>query len=113
MKWRELIALNQLPNVGLAYRSSFNNGSTENAALVFHYQDKVYAYLNQCPHLGLELDWLPGEVFDLENANLMCATHGARFDPQSGLCISGPCVGQTMVALKLKILDGVVYVQEP
>jgi nitrite reductase/ring-hydroxylating ferredoxin subunit len=41
----------------------------------------------------MELDWKPGEFFDSSQLYLICATHGALFDPASGACLGGPCNG--------------------
>jgi len=40
-----------------------------------------------------ELDWQPGEFFDIAGVYLVCSTHGAIFEPNSGLCVAGPCRG--------------------
>jgi nitrite reductase/ring-hydroxylating ferredoxin subunit len=42
----------------------------------------------------MELDWQPGQFFDDEGRWLTCATHGALYDPASGSCAGGPCVGR-------------------
>ena len=53
-------------------------------------------FLNRCPHRGIELDWVPGLFTAIDGHHLQCATHGALFDPDTGLCISGPCSGQSL-----------------
>ena len=63
------------------------------------------AFLNHCPHLGLELNWQPGQFMDVDRCFIQCATHGALFNPDSGLCIAGPCQGDRLQALELKV-DG-------
>ena len=40
---------------------------------------------------SVELDWVEGEFFDADGQYLVCATHGARYDPVSGRCAGGPC----------------------
>ena len=52
---------------------------------------EIRAYRNECPHTGSPLDWLPGRFFSEDGRTLVCATHGARFDPMTGACLSGPC----------------------
>jgi nitrite reductase/ring-hydroxylating ferredoxin subunit len=52
---------------------------------------EIRAYHNACPHTGSPLDWLPGRFFSDDGRALVCATHGARFDPLTGACLSGPC----------------------
>jgi len=62
-------------------------------AFVVLYDGTLHAYVNICPHRGTPLDWQPGEVFDESGLYLICATHGALFEPESGRCIAGPCQG--------------------
>jgi nitrite reductase/ring-hydroxylating ferredoxin subunit len=60
---------------------------------VVRYGGKVYAYLNRCAHVPVELDWFKGEFFESGKNYLMCATHGAIYVPDSGICAGGPCRG--------------------
>ena len=57
---------------------------------------KPVLFLNRCPHRGTELDWTPGVLLAVDGYHIQCATHGALFDPESGNCISGPCMGQAL-----------------
>jgi nitrite reductase/ring-hydroxylating ferredoxin subunit len=41
----------------------------------------------------MEMDYQPNQFFDLTGHWLMCATHGAMYAPQTGLCRYGPCRG--------------------
>lgn len=60
-------------------------------AFAVRYQGKVYAYLNRCSHVPMEMDYQPNQFFDLTGHWLMCATHGAMYSPQTGQCRMGPC----------------------
>ena len=64
----------------------------------------VYAYVNSCPHRGTELDWQPGEVFEETGLYLMCATHGALFEPRNGLCVAGPCHGARLQSVAINVV---------
>jgi len=55
------------------------------------FQSKLRAWRNHCPHAGSPLDWIPGQFFNNDGEQLICHTHGARFEPLSGACVSGPC----------------------
>lgn len=72
----------------------------------------VHAYVNRCPHMGTELDWQPGELFDESGAYLVCSTHGALFEPQTGRCVAGPCRGQSLQRIAVIERDGKVAVVE-
>ena len=53
-------------------------------ALLINYQGAYFAYVNRCPHTGITLDWVNNQFFSSDNRYLMCATHGAVFEPPSG-----------------------------
>ena len=82
------------------------------AAFAVRYGGRVYGYVNRCAHVPLELDWLPGRFFDLSGHYLICAAHGARYEPHSGRCVAGPCRGARLVPLALVERDGKVYLKE-
>lgn len=83
----------------------------EQAAFVVRYQGRVHAYLNRCAHRPVELDWLPGQFFDADQRYLICATHGALFEPADGYCVAGPCHGGGLVPLTVFEQDGQVFWQ--
>jgi nitrite reductase/ring-hydroxylating ferredoxin subunit len=55
---------------------------------------QIYVYSNQCPHLGVELNWQEDQFLDMDGALIQCATHGALFIIESGECVAGPCLGK-------------------
>ena len=57
---------------------------------------QVFGYQNVCPHTGTSLDWMPHRFLDVDQTLIICATHGALFEIDSGLCVSGPCLGETL-----------------
>jgi nitrite reductase/ring-hydroxylating ferredoxin subunit len=69
----------------------------------------VHGYVNRCPHLGTELDWQPGEFFDVAGLYLVCSTHGAIFEPRTGLCVAGPCRGASLEPLAVREQGGQVF----
>ena len=72
---------------------------------------QVYAYVNRCPHNGSRLDWVPGELFDESGEHLICATHGAIFEPETGKCVGGPCINQTLIPLAVKLEQQDIHVE--
>ncbi len=63
----------------------------------------VFAYRNCCPHTGGPLDWVPNRFLNLEGDLIQCATHAALFRIEDGLCIAGPCVGQSLSAVNVSV----------
>ena len=66
---------------------------------VVPYQGKLYAYVNQCAHVPVELDWNEGDFFTAQKDYLICATHGAHYQPDTGYCVMGPCKGKQLKAI--------------
>ncbi len=70
--------------------------------------NSVQAWLNICPHAGRRMDYAPG-LFLIKGDKLTCAVHGATFAlRENGLCVQGPCRGQSLMAVPVKVENGVV-----
>lgn len=78
-------------------------------AFAVRYQGVALAYLNRCAHLPAQMDWQPGQFWDLEQRYIVCAMHGALYDPPNGRCVLGPCRGAHLTAISLKEQGGQVY----
>lgn len=82
-------------------------------AFVLRIDQVPRAYLNRCSHRPVELDWLPGRFLDDEARFIVCATHGALYDPSTGACRGGPCGRSGLVALPSREAQGRVWVRAP
>jgi nitrite reductase/ring-hydroxylating ferredoxin subunit len=98
---------------GTSKKFTLRRGSRELEALLVNYQGNLFAYVNRCPHTGITLDWVNNQFFSVDSRYLMCATHGAVFEPPSGECIWGPCVGLALQSVPIEIEDGQVYARLP
>jgi nitrite reductase/ring-hydroxylating ferredoxin subunit len=74
------------------------------------------AYENNCPHQGGPLNASPGGRFfsinqkrevsrNRDQGLLVCSRHGARFRPDDGLCVRGPCAGHALHVLPIQSDD--------
>ena len=72
------------------------------AAFIVNHDGRHYVYVNRCPHAGTPLDLWPNEFFTEDGRFLVCATHGAIFDPSTGICVEGPCPGARLEPLRLE-----------
>lgn len=61
--------------------------------IVFKWQNTYHIFTNSCPHNRKKLATQDSELMDDSGTLLVCEHHGAMFLPQSGLCVSGPCLG--------------------
>lgn len=98
---------------GRAMRFEIIHAGRPVACFAIRFDGEAHAFVNSCPHQGSELDWQHGEVFDESGLYLICATHGALFDPETGLCVSGPCRGAHLSKLDVSENDGRVMLATP
>ena len=57
---------------------------------------------------------LPIDFFDEDKKFIICSTHGALYSPKSGLCVAGPCKGQSLIKLNVseRNEDIVIFIDE-
>jgi nitrite reductase/ring-hydroxylating ferredoxin subunit len=107
-----LIAVSaDLVDGGSGVRFEVEGPSGRFPAFAIRWQRRVHAYVNVCPHQGSELDWLPGAFFDIGSNHVICATHGALFEPDSGRCVGGPCKGEALMRVQVEETDGDVILK--
>ncbi|MGB5277041.1 MAG: Rieske 2Fe-2S domain-containing protein [Gammaproteobacteria bacterium] len=73
---------------------------------VVHKDGVFTAYINSCPHTGANLDWQEDQFLDMDNMFIQCSTHDALFEIDSGQCVAGPCIGDSLQPVELVIEDG-------
>ncbi len=59
------------------------------------------AYENLCPHVPIPLDRVHDDIVSPDGRQLVCQNHGAVFDLPSGLCVAGPCAGESLREIPL------------
>lgn len=70
---------------------------------------QVFAYVNNCPHYDrAPLGWKKDSFLDGAGDRIMCASHGALFRIEDGVCEIGPCLGQTLDPIAVSVVDGQV-----
>lgn len=106
---RLICASAALAEAGRGVRFEVDYFGRPEPAFVVRYKGGVHAYLNRCGHVPMELDWTEGEFFDQDKRDLLCSTHGASYDPQSGACLAGPCQRRALVKLAVIERDGHIY----
>ncbi|UCE31443.1 MAG: Rieske 2Fe-2S domain-containing protein [Burkholderiales bacterium] len=86
---------------------------TRLAAFALRVGGRVHAYLNRCAHVAVELDWVEGKFLDESGRHVICATHGATYEADSGRCSGGPCLGRGgLIALRVEERADGVWVEE-
>jgi nitrite reductase/ring-hydroxylating ferredoxin subunit len=101
-----------LTESGDGVRFEVRRGGEPERAFAIRHEGRVYAYLNRCAHIGIELDWQPGRFFDADGMVLICSTHGALYDPRTGACLGGPCRGAGLIPVAVTEIDGAVVLRK-
>lgn len=91
---------------GKGVRFKVQTPEGELPAFAVRFSGKAYAYINRCAHVPVELDWMDGAFFDYSKLYLICATHGATYLPESGVCVLGPCKGARLTPVAVEERDG-------
>lgn len=71
--------------------------------LLVSYEGNLFAYVNRCRHISLSLDWLDNRFFTADNRYIICANHGATYEPTTGECIWGPCYGAFLQGVPIRV----------
>jgi nitrite reductase/ring-hydroxylating ferredoxin subunit len=71
-------------------------------AFVLRHGGNVHGYVNRCAHVPMEMDWQPGKFLESDARYIMCATHGACYEPATGVCVMGPCRGARLTKLDVR-----------
>ena len=102
---RPLCRLDEIPDNGsIAVTVPSAAGGFE--LIVLRQGDSAFAYHNECPHAGRNLDYAPGK-FIVQGGCVMCAVHGATFRVATGACVGGPA-RSGLVSLAVEVVAGVV-----
>lgn len=109
---RLICASNELLEVGNGFRFTVRLYERDVPAFVIRFKGEVFGYLNECGHVPAQLDWLPGQFFDDSKLYLICSIHGALYAPESGRCLGGRCQGKGLKPLKVREIEGNIYLDQ-
>jgi len=79
--------------------------------LLWH-EGQVFAYENRCRHIPISLDYGDGHFLSGDEKYIVCQTHGATYEPETGKCISGPCVGARLTTLPIEVNGAEIFLKE-
>ena len=73
---------------------------------------EAFAYVNSCPHARHPLNLGPNRFLTPGGELILCSSHGALFDKRTGFCVAGPCGGQSLERVPIKIEAGFVMLAD-
>jgi nitrite reductase/ring-hydroxylating ferredoxin subunit len=86
-------------------------GAARRDVVVVRRSGVLYAYVNSCPHQGTPLETFADKFLNEDGTLFVCSTHGARFRVEDGVCVSGPCLGKSLRAIKCATTGEVVVIE--
>jgi nitrite reductase/ring-hydroxylating ferredoxin subunit len=87
--------------------------SGEDTVFVVQSGAGLRVFLNKCPHQGVPLEYRKDAFLSGDGEHIMCYAHGARFERQTGRCIHGPCLGESLQPLPHRVAEGWVWLDDP
>ncbi|MBD8572706.1 Rieske 2Fe-2S domain-containing protein [Pseudomonas syringae] len=75
-------------------------GQGADSLFVLRHAGVVRVYRNRCPHLHTPLEYRKDRFLSADGQWVVCYAHNARFRPDTGECVYGPCRGQSLVSLQ-------------
>src|SRR5690606_16704230 len=85
----------------------------EREGFVIRHGDNLRAYENKCKHLPIPLDYGDGDFWYGAVDRIVCKTHGATYEADTGYCDDGPCEGASLTRFDLEIEGDDVVVMIP
>lgn len=102
-----LCRLEDIPDGGS--KGALPNSRGRDSVLLVRRGDRVRAYVNNCPHYDrAPLGWKKDAFLSGDGQHIMCAAHGALFDIENGACTLGPCLGQSLTPVSVRVEGGAV-----
>lgn len=106
-----LCRLDELENPGSRGFVMLRDGEEEEIFIVRD-GEEVFGYVNVCPHRFLPLNWKPNVFLNFQKTRILCVVHAATFDMRDGSYLGGPCPGQDLETVPLRIENGVILLAE-
>lgn len=93
---------------GQSRKFHLRRGERELECFAVRHRGELHAFVNQCRHVAMSLDWVENQFFTEDREFLLCPTHGALYLPDTGECVAGPPCGKALFRVRLTERDGQV-----
>ena len=85
----------------------------ETECFLVNYEGRLFAYVNRCRHVPMTMDWIENQFLTEDGRYILCATHGAAYEPDTGECAFGPPCGKVLARVPLTIEGSHVIAHQP
>lgn len=103
--------LTDIPDPPDGHRFIITIATIPTNAFIVRTENGLCAFINRCAHHQLELDWIEGKFFSHDLDHIICSTHGAIFEPDTGFCVAGPCIGKSLKQLDVSVVGNKVFIR--
>ncbi|WP_417620303.1 Rieske (2Fe-2S) protein [Parasphingorhabdus sp.] len=106
-----LCSVDDIPdNGGKNFRLKVDD--TRFCGFVLRRGDVIRGYVDRCPHAGGQLARKIDNSVSPDGMFVSCSWHGAMFRLDDGVCVDGPCVGESLLPWPIVITDGQLITAE-
>ena len=106
-RWQPVARLDDIDNPG-SHAFQVDAEPLPIMGFVVRKGENIFGYENVCPHAGRNLNWGPHRFLTQDQSMIICAAHGAVFEIDSGECAEGPCIGEALRKVPVRVVDGVI-----
>jgi nitrite reductase/ring-hydroxylating ferredoxin subunit len=80
------------------------HGEGVDSLFLVRFKSRLYAWRNACPHIdGAPMAWRKDAYMNPAGTHIVCHAHGALFQPDTGLCVQGACLGASLSPVAIEI----------
>lgn len=97
-------------STGQTLKFDYKQNGVPREGFLVRLKNSWVAYENRCRHIAISLDFDNGEFFTEDGKYLFCQTHGAIYEPDTGLCVHGPCTGAKLFSIPLEVDESGVWI---
>ncbi len=94
---------------GQTLKFQFPGATRPREGFLARFRGQWVAYENRCRHLPVRLDGEGDGFFSPKQVYLVCHAHQANYEPLTGLCVRGPCEGESLVRLTIEEVEGEIW----
>jgi nitrite reductase/ring-hydroxylating ferredoxin subunit len=98
---------------GQTVKFRFRERGDDKEGFVIRRNGEFFAYRNECRHIPMTMDWVENRFLSRDRCYIQCATHGALYEIDTGLCIAGPPAGERLRRLPLDLRGDELVVTLP
>lgn len=78
-------------------------GLGQDSVLLVRQGMRLHAWRDACPHHDTPMAWRKDAYLNAAGDRIVCAAHGAQFEIDTGLCTLGPCLGQSLTPISVRL----------